>query len=68
MRQGSFVQTINCFLHANNATYYVDVIELSKNDRDLEKLIEYLIMARKIKKESIIDNELAFCYAYQDNH
>jgi clathrin heavy chain len=49
---------------ANNPTYYVDVIELSKKDDNLDKLVEYLNMARKLKKESIIDNELAFCYAY----
>ena len=67
MREGLFVQTVNCFVLASNASYYVDVIELSKKDENLDKLTEFLQMARKIKKEAVIDNELAFCFAYADN-
>lgn len=48
MRAGDFAQTVDCFLLANNATYYLDVIEMSRKDQSPlreEKLVEFLCMA-----------------------
>lgn len=58
---------MQCFIQANNTSFYIDVIELGKQQESHEKLVEFLQLARKTYKESVIDNELVFCFSQSND-
>jgi clathrin heavy chain len=57
------VPSIDAFIKANDATMYNAVINIAGNQQQHEKLVEYLLMARKLKKEQVIDSELVVSLA-----
>ena len=63
LRHGDFNACVQCFLQANNPSFYLEVIELGRTQPSSERLVEYLQMARKSLRESAIDNVLVLCYS-----
>lgn len=56
-------EAIEAFIKSEDADCYVDVINLAEREEKYEELIKYLVMAREIKKDKLIDGELVFSYA-----
>lgn len=54
------------YLRAEDASKYTQVIEQTKEVGCFEDLVKYLVMARKIVKDALIDTELVYAYAKID--
>ena len=63
MNNKQFDESVDCFVKANNPSYYEEIIALSKEHDNHEKLLEYFDMARVKKKDMVIDNEYITCLA-----
>jgi len=64
--RGMVKDCIACFLKADDATHYADVILAAKGADAFEDLISYLKMARSKVKDAQIDSELIYSYAKTD--
>jgi clathrin heavy chain len=58
--------SIESYIHANDPSNYLEVIETATHAGKDEALVKYLKMARKTLREPAIDTGLAFCYARLD--
>jgi len=56
-------EAIDAFIKAENAEFFERVITLAQGMNNYEDLVNYLLMARKFKKEQRVDSELIFSYA-----
>ena len=63
LKNSQFEESIDALVKANNPNFYQDLIDLNKDINNNEKLLVYFDMARKIKKDMIIDNEYIMCLA-----
>ena len=54
------------YIRAEDPSNYQEVIDIASHAGKDEDLIKYLRMARKTKREPVIDTALAFCYARTD--
>jgi clathrin heavy chain len=63
--QKKLLFAIESFQKANDSSRFMEVIGLNRelSEREDEKLIKYLDMARSVKKEREIDNEYIYCLA-----
>eukprot|EP00762_Andalucia_godoyi_P000608 ANDGO_05236.mRNA.1 Clathrin heavy chain len=55
--------SIDSFLRADDASCYLQVIEVAQQEGAFEKLVEFLRMARKKMKDSHVDSELVYSMA-----
>lgn len=53
-------EAIDCFINAQDSTYFIDVINTAQNEEKWEQLHIFLEMARKTRKDPTIDSELVF--------
>jgi len=56
-------EAIDAFIKARDPSKYALVIGTSENQDCYEELVQYLLMARSLLKEQMIDSELVFAYA-----
>lgn len=56
-------EAIQCFLKADDASVFDDVIAAAKQENLFAELIPFLVMARNKIKDSPVDNELIYAYA-----
>eukprot|EP00981_Chlorochromonas_danica_P008853 scaffold2320_cov168-Ochromonas_danica.AAC.5 len=56
-------EAINSYIKAKDATDYVNVIQTAESVENYEDLVNYLKMARKTIKESVIDTQLIYALA-----
>jgi clathrin heavy chain len=54
---------LDCFLKAQDASTFGQVIGLAEYSADRVKFINYLLMARQNMKDSLIDNALFYAFA-----
>ena len=58
--------SVNSYIKAGDADNYEEVITVAKSEGDYENLVRYLEMARKKKKQKVIDSSLVYGYAQAD--
>lgn len=56
-------EAIDAFIKASDASMYALVIGTAENQDAYEELVQFLLMARTMLKEQMIDSELVFAYA-----
>ena len=56
-------ESIEAFMKANDASSYAGVIPAAEREEKFELLTKYLLMARQLVKDAMIDTELVFCLA-----
>jgi len=59
-------ECIQCFLKADDSSYYLSVISAAKQQNLYDELILFLKMARGKVKDTIVEYELIYCYAKTD--
>lgn len=56
-------EAIDAFIKARDPSMYAQVIIIAEREKTFEELVQYLLMARALLKEQMIDSELIFAYA-----
>lgn len=59
-------ESIEGYMKANDCSNYVAVIGAAENEGLFDQLIKYLLMARQMMKDVLIDNTIIYCYAKTD--
>ncbi|KRX18795.1 Clathrin heavy chain 1 [Trichinella nelsoni] len=63
LRHNMVKEAVDSFIKADDASYYVEVVQTCSKTDHWEDLVRYLKMARKKARESFIDTELVFAFA-----
>lgn len=66
--KGNVAQSIKCYLKADDATNFLEVIEAAKHAEFFTDLIDYIKMARSKVKDPALDNEVIYCYARTEKY
>ncbi|KAL4335567.1 hypothetical protein GQ457_07G017970 [Hibiscus cannabinus] len=66
LREGLVSDAIESFIHADDATQFLDVIRASEDADVYPDLVRYLLMVRQKVKEPKVDSELIYAYAKID--
>jgi len=66
LENGQVAESIDCYLKANDATDYVEVIQAAEREELFDDLVNFLLMARKTAKDQLVDTELVYSYAKTD--
>ncbi|GFY82280.1 clathrin, heavy chain [Actinidia rufa] len=63
LREGFESEAIESFIHADDATQFLDVIRAAENADVYHDSVRYLLMVREKTKEPKVDSELIYAYA-----
>ncbi|GKE01692.1 clathrin heavy chain 1-like protein isoform X2, partial [Tanacetum coccineum] len=66
LRVGLVSDAIDSFMHAEDATQFLDVIRAAEDNECYHDLVKYLSMVRQKIKEPKVDSELIYAYAKID--
>nr|GEZ65109.1 clathrin heavy chain 1-like [Tanacetum cinerariifolium] len=66
LRVGLVSDAIESFMHAEDATHFLDVIRAAEDNECYHDLVKYLSMVRQKIKEPKVDSELIYVYAKID--
>ncbi|ONK67911.1 uncharacterized protein A4U43_C05F5080 [Asparagus officinalis] len=66
LREGLVSDAIESFIRADDATYFLEVIQAAENANVYHDLVKYLLMVRQKSKEPKVDSELIYAYAKID--